>query len=88
MMLPRMDERTLIRAAYITLRRAICERFPPGPGAGQAPGMARARSVEQAGGDAGLDPPETALSPNVAAVLKRAARRWRCRYHLATRLPL
>jgi hypothetical protein len=28
--LPLMDERALICAAYITLRRAICERFPPG----------------------------------------------------------
>jgi len=26
----RMDQGTLIRAAQITLRRAICERFPPG----------------------------------------------------------
>ena len=25
-----MDERAILRAAQITLRRAICERFPPG----------------------------------------------------------
>jgi hypothetical protein len=31
MILPRMDERALIRAAQITLRRAILENFPPGP---------------------------------------------------------
>jgi hypothetical protein len=30
-MLPRMDERALIRAAYITLRRVILETFPAGP---------------------------------------------------------
>jgi hypothetical protein len=30
MILPRMDERALIRAAYITLRRVILERLPPG----------------------------------------------------------
>jgi hypothetical protein len=39
-----MDERALIRAAYITLRRVILERFPPGlnaePGSG---GFERAR---------------------------------------------
>jgi hypothetical protein len=28
-----MDKRTPIRAAQITLRRAILERFPPGDGA-------------------------------------------------------
>jgi hypothetical protein len=28
MILPRMDEHVLIRAAYITLRRAILERLP------------------------------------------------------------
>jgi hypothetical protein len=31
MILPRMDERALIRAAEITLRRAILQNFPPGP---------------------------------------------------------
>jgi hypothetical protein len=31
MILPRMDEQALIRAAQITLRRAILENFPPGP---------------------------------------------------------
>ena len=29
-MLPGMDEKAIRRAALITLRRAICERFPPG----------------------------------------------------------
>jgi hypothetical protein len=31
MILPRMDERALIRAAEITLRRAILQNFPPEP---------------------------------------------------------
>jgi hypothetical protein len=31
MNLPRMDERALIRAAEITLRRVILANFPPGP---------------------------------------------------------
>jgi hypothetical protein len=26
-----VDEKAIRRAALITLRRAICERFPPGP---------------------------------------------------------
>jgi hypothetical protein len=30
MILPRMDEQVLIRAAYITLFRVSLERFPPG----------------------------------------------------------
>jgi len=28
---PAMDERAIRRAALTTVRRAICERFPPGP---------------------------------------------------------
>jgi hypothetical protein len=31
MIFPRMDERALIRAAEITLRRVILQNFPPGP---------------------------------------------------------
>jgi hypothetical protein len=31
MILPRMDERALIRAAEITVRRLILANFPPGP---------------------------------------------------------
>jgi hypothetical protein len=31
MILPRMEERALIRPAEITLRRAILQNFPPGP---------------------------------------------------------
>ena len=36
-----MDEKAIGRAALITLRRAICERFPPGrrPGQGGVPGL-------------------------------------------------
>jgi hypothetical protein len=30
MILPRMDEQALLRAAYITLRRVILENFQPG----------------------------------------------------------
>jgi hypothetical protein len=40
MILPRMEERALIRAARITLRRVILANFPPGAEREQLPRMA------------------------------------------------
>jgi hypothetical protein len=55
MILPRMDERALIRSGDHSATVDPGE-LPAGAGAGEAARMARAGSVEQAGGDAGALP--------------------------------